>query len=316
MREIKDSVVVITGTSSGIGRATALHLAGKGASVVLASRQESALQDLALLCENRGGKALAVATDVSDEEAVLDLAQRAADRFGRIDAWVNNAAVSVFGNIEEIPMEAVRRTIETNLIGYIHGIRAALPHLRAAGGGVIVNVSSVVVKAPQPYTVPYTVSKCGVCGLSDAVRMELHGKKPEIHVCTVLPPSVDTPVFQHAGNYSGSAVRPMNPIYPARRIAQAIADCLVSPRRERTIGPVGPMISLLHNVAPSIGDRFFAKTVREEHLIDKPAQESPGNLFEPDPAHNTVSGGWLSEKDDEEDMEPGRSNAKADKVTR
>ena len=291
MRRIRDSVIVITGTSSGIGRATALHLAEHGGRVVLASRQQAPNDELAQMCEERGGQAIAVATDVRDEAAVNELATRAIDQFGQLDAWVNNAAVSVFGRLEEIPMEAVRQVIETNLIGYIHGVRAALPHLRQAGGGVIINVSSVVVKAPQPFTIPYSVSKCAVSGLTEALRMELLDT-PEIQACTILPPSVDTPVFQHAGNFSGSAVRPMDPIYPAERIAEAIGDCLLSPRREIAVGPVGPMMTLLQSVAPSLGERFFSKKVSEDHLIDKPAPPSFGNLFEPDSQHNTVSGGW------------------------
>jgi NAD(P)-dependent dehydrogenase (short-subunit alcohol dehydrogenase family) len=304
MDHIEDAVIVITGASSGIGRATALHLARQGARLALASRQDEALEELARQCEALGGKAIAVPTDVTDEQAVLSLARQTVDHFGPLGAWINNAAVSVFGTIEQIPMDSVRRVIETNLIGYIHGVRAALPYLRAAGGGVIINVSSVIAKAAQPYTIPYSVSKCGISGLSEALRMELQESPEAIHVCTILPPSVDTPVFQHAGNFSGSAVRPMDPIYPASRIAHAIADCLLSPRREVTIGPVGPMMSLIHNVAPARGDRFFARKVREEHLIDEPAPASRGNVFEPDPSHNTVSGGWLP---DHEDSEPEAS---------
>jgi NAD(P)-dependent dehydrogenase (short-subunit alcohol dehydrogenase family) len=129
-QKIRDSVVVITGASGGIGRATALVLAGRGAAVVLAARRQQPLYELAGECEERGGRALAVPTDVTDEEAVRRLAQQAVEQFGRIDTWVNNAAVTLFGRIEETPYEAYRRVIETNLFGYIHGARVVIPYFR------------------------------------------------------------------------------------------------------------------------------------------------------------------------------------------
>jgi NAD(P)-dependent dehydrogenase (short-subunit alcohol dehydrogenase family) len=146
-RELGNSVVVITGASSGIGRATAHALAEHGASVVLAARSEESLQEAAQECEEIGGRALVVPTDVSDKEAVKDLASQAADRFGRIDVWVNNAGVMAYGYFEQIPDETYRQVIETNLFGATYGAhdgaRAALPYFREQGGGVLINVSSL-----------------------------------------------------------------------------------------------------------------------------------------------------------------------------
>ncbi len=138
-RKVGDAVVVITGASSGIGRATALAFARRGATVVVAARREQALRGVATECEQLGGRALAVPTDVTDEAAVRSLARRAVESFGRVDVWVNNAAVGLFGRFEDTPLEAYRRVIETNLFGYIYGARAALPIFREQGSGVLIN---------------------------------------------------------------------------------------------------------------------------------------------------------------------------------
>ncbi len=288
-------MVVVTGASSGIGRATSLEIASQGGSLVLVSRQEQALQELASECRKRGGEALAGMADVTDEKAVSDVFEQALERFGRIDALVNNAAVTAFGGIDEVSMDAFRRVIETNLIGYVHCIRSVLPHFRKRGTGTIVNVSSVISKAPQPFTTAYSASKCAINGLSDALRAEL-ADEPGIQLCTVLPPSVDTPIFQHGANYSGHEVKPMQPVYSARKVADVIVASLVHPQREIHIGFPGPMITALKNVAPAISDMLFSKKVRDDHFMSSPAMDSQGNLKIPDTERNEISGGW---KDDD-----------------
>jgi short-subunit dehydrogenase len=290
-RNVSDTVFVVTGASSGIGRCTALEVARKKGTIVMASRQESALRELEDECRELGGRPLAVPTDVRDEQAVKNLARKTVEHFGRIDVWVNNAAVSLFARIEEAPYEDYRRVIETNLFGYVHGARAVIPCFREQGTGVLINISSVVGKVAQPYTSAYVASKFAIVGLSESLRMELMDA-PEIHVCTVLPASIDTPLFQHAGNFTGKAIKPMDPIYGAEKVARTILQLSKRPRREVYVGNAGRQVAALHSLAPRLAEWGFARFVESRHFQDSPERSSSGNLFEPMPAYNSVGGGW------------------------
>ena len=292
-RKLKKSVVVITGASSGIGRATAHEFADKGASLVLAARSASELLEVVAECEQRGVRAIAVPTDVTNETEVLALAQRAVDTFGRIDVWVNNASVSVFGKLDEVPMEDFRRVFETNVFGYVHGARAALPVFREQGSGVLINVSSLVARMPQPYASAYTMSKHAVRALGMSLRQELVlDKQKNIHVSTVMPATIDTPFFQHAANYTGRTPKAMPPVYPPQDVAETIVEMARHPKREVYVGKVGPLMNLQMKFMPAMTERSAATMVDREQLADTPSPSTTGNLYEPMPAGSDVSGGW------------------------
>lgn len=291
-RKISESVVVITGASTGIGRATALEFARRGASLGLLGRREQQLQRLAQECQREGGRAIAVHCDVTDENAVRSAARQVVDQFGRVDVWVNNAAVSLFSRFEEAPYEDFRRVIDTNLFGYIHGARVALPYFREQGRGTLVNVASVISKIGSPYASAYAISKAGVVGLSDSLRMELRDA-PGIHVCTILPASIDTPLFQHAANFVGRAAKPMEPVYPAERVALAIIKAVRNGKRETMVGHAARQFTLLRTLSTSLAERSFATMVEKRHFFkDKPAPPSHGNLYEPMEEYFGTSGGW------------------------
>jgi short-subunit dehydrogenase len=290
-RSIKDSVVVITGASSGIGRAAALDFARQGARLILAARGEDQLQAVANECQSLGATAMAVPTDVSEREAVEQLAQRAIETFGGIDVWVNDAAVSLFARLEEAPWEDYRQVIETNLFGYIHGARAIMPHFRERGHGVLINISSMVGKTGAPFISAYAISKAAIIGLSDSLRQEL-ADAPGIQVCTVLPASIDTPIFQHAANYTGKTVKPMNPIYDVEAVAKEIVDLAVNPRREVYVGGSGRRIGLLSRVAPGFAQRIMARQVRKDHFSRTPAPDKEGNIHHPMPEISGTTGHW------------------------
>jgi len=288
---ISDSVIVITGASSGIGRATAMKAAEQRGTVVLAARQADVLHEVARECEQAGGRALAVKTDVTDEEQVRQLARRAVESYGRIDAWVNDAAVTMLSRFEDAPADAFRRVMETNFFGYVYGARAVLPYFHRQGYGVLVNVASVEGKVAAPYASAYVASKFAVTGFSESLRMELRDT-PDIHVSTILPATIDTPLFQHAANYSGKAVQAMPPVYAPEDVAEAILHTIRHPKREVTVGNAGRMIAM-RNLVPPLAERVVAKKVEKRHFQDRPGPNSPGNLFEPIPEFDAVHGGWL-----------------------
>ncbi|WP_437967419.1 SDR family oxidoreductase [Sorangium sp. So ce260] len=292
--KFRNMVVVITGASSGIGRATALEFARRGAAVTLAARREQPLRELAAACEQAGGKALVVPTDVTSEAAVLEVARRTTEAFGRIDVWVNNAAVTLFGLFEQTPSEPYRRVIETNLFGTIHGARAALAQFRRQGTGVLINVGSMVSRLSEPYVSAYVASKHAIRGLSQSLRQELKLLRArDIHVATVLPATIDTPFFQHAGNYTGRTPRAMPPVYPPERVARAIVRLARTPRREVFVGSAARQLALLSLVAPGLAERLLARSVDRLHLQhDRTAYATNGNLFTPLPEGTDVSGGW------------------------
>jgi short-subunit dehydrogenase len=289
-RNLSESVVVVTGASSGVGRATAIQLARADARVVLAARRERVLHEVAAECQAQGGRAHPVATDVRDAEAMRRLAAVAVERFGHIDVWVNNAAVSLFGRFDQAPPDLWREVLEVDFFGYVNGVRAALPYFRSGGGGTLINVASVNSHVPFPYLSGYVAAKFAVRGFAESLREELRGEN--IDVCTIKPAAIDTPLFQHAANYSGKAIKPLRPFMRPERVAGAIVRCVKRPRREVFVGFSGRQMTLFHALAPALAERVMSKLVEREHFRDEFAPPTPGNLREPDPEWTGVSGGW------------------------
>jgi NAD(P)-dependent dehydrogenase (short-subunit alcohol dehydrogenase family) len=290
-REIEGSVVVVTGASSGIGRAAARLFAENGARVVLAARSEGVLRETAEECEAAGAETLVIPTDVTDEEAVEELARRSVEEFGRIDTWVNNAGVMAYGRFEDIPSEVYRRVIETNLFGEINGSRTALARFREQGEGVLVNMSSVWGRLTSPHVSAYVTSKFAIRAFSECLRQELAGDEG-IDVVTILPQSVDTPVFRQAGNYYGRAARAVPPVASPEEVADRILRCARDPRREVTQGRAGQIIEKLHALAPGIYGRTLPYFFEWAVFSSKPVDKGPGNVLEPIPGQNRVSDGW------------------------
>ena len=231
---VNTQVVVITGAGSGVGRETARLLARTGARLVLAGRRMETLQDAAELCRLAGTSAVPLVADTADPAAVQAVADAAVAEFGRIDVWVNNASLASYSRFSDLPLEDFRRVMDVNVMGYVYGCRAALAQMEKQGTGLIINVASIVGEVPQPYTAPYSMSKAAVRALGVSLRSELALHGPHgIRISTVLPPTIDTPFFDHAANYTGRRVRALPPVYPARIVAKHILRLVRRPRPER-----------------------------------------------------------------------------------
>ncbi len=282
---------MITGASSGIGAATALTLARRGARLVLAARSERGLSEIGEQCRLLGAAVLEVSTDTADVEAVERLAAAAQARFGRIDAWVNNAGVAVYGRLLDLPLDQVRRTVDVDVFGYLYGVRAAVPRLRASGGGVLIMVGSVLSEVSIPYLGAYSMAKHAVQGLADALRQELQADGiDEVSVCTVLPASVDTPLFAWAANYMGREVVPPRPMSSPQRVADRIVRLLEHPRRQSLVGTAAASVVWSWRLAPALAGRlmvWYGQTAQFGRLM----QSSEGNLFTPVEQPRRVDGG-------------------------
>jgi short-subunit dehydrogenase len=281
-------VVVITGASSGLGRATAYAFAERGASVVLAARRRDELEETANGCRERGGRALTVVTDVTRENEVNALAQAAVARYALIDAWINNAGVTLFARLGGAPFEEHRRVIETNLYGAMFGARAVLPVFERQGHGVLVNVGSILSKVGQPFVPSYVISKFALRGLTEALRAEIAHCR-DIHVCSIFPYALDTPHFETGRNRLGKEVRAMPPMQPPERVAHAIVDLVERPRHEVHVPAVAQLGLLLHAVAPRTVERVLASSLARFH-VGRPGPRVAGGLFEPPQTSGRVHG--------------------------
>lgn len=280
MPGIKDSVIVITGASSGLGRATALELARRGGRLVLAARRQDALETTAEHCRAVGAEAIVVPTDVTRESEVQKLLAAALDTWGTVDVWINNAGVTLYGLLEQGPVEQHQRVIETNLYGSIHGARAVVPVFRRQHRGVLINIGSVLSGVGQAFVPSYVISKFGVHGLSEALRVEL-ADEPDIHICSVFPYAIDTQHFQVAANLLERAPFAMPPVQSPEKVARVIAEVVERPRRSRYVPRWMALGLVAHAIAPRISERLLLASLRRWHLSALPQHTGTGNLFAP-----------------------------------
>lgn len=280
MRQVADQSVVITGASSGIGRATALEFARRGAKLTLVSRRGGELERLAKECLRLGaGGAQAETADVGDAAALRRAANSAIRRFGRVDVWVNNAGVGAVGEFTTTPLAAHHQVIRTNLMGYLNGAYAVLPHFQQRKRGVLINVISFGSYVATPFAASYAASKYGLRGLSESLRAELVGYR-DVHVCDVHPGFIDTPGIQNAANYTGRALQPSPPGRP-EEIADAIVRLAVRPRDVVQVGAIAKLAPLGYALAPKLGRWLTTRAMQAGLSRTPPASKQAGGLFKP-----------------------------------
>lgn len=280
LKRLRDQTIVITGASSGIGLATARMAAARGARVLLTSRNEPDLRRVTQEICARGGRAAFAVADVADPEAVENVARAALREFGGIDTWVNNAGVSIYGKLDEVPLADKRRLFDTNFWGVVHGCRTAVKHLRQRGGALI-NIGSIVSDRAIPLQGIYSASKHAVLGYTDALRMELEHDRVPIAVSLVKPSAIDTPYLDHARNYMSQAPNFPPPVYEPDLVAHAILRCAERPTREITVGGGGRMMALMGRVAPRTMDRYMEAAMFRQQQDPDRAVDHEDSLYAP-----------------------------------
>ena len=280
LKKLDEQVLVITGASSGIGLVTAREAARRGAKLVLAARSEDALRLLAEEINTQGGEAVYVVADVGREGDVRRIAETALERFGRVDTWVNNAGVSIYGKILDTPVEDMRRLYETNFWGVVYGSRVAAEVLRQRGGALI-NVGSTVSDRAIPLQGVYSSSKHAVKGFTDALRMELEEEGAPVSVTLIKPAAIDTPYTKHAKNLLEKEPAVPPPVYAPEVVAEAILHCAETPERDVFAGGGGKAMSMMDKYAPRLGDKVMESFMFDAQKQDKPARpRGDGGLYE------------------------------------
>jgi short-subunit dehydrogenase len=278
LKPLSEQVMVITGASSGIGLATARAAAAKGAQVVLVARNGDALDEIVHEIHAAGGEATHVVADVSFRDDLEKAAGKAFDRFGRIDTWVNNAGLSIWGRLEQVSEEDHRRLFDVNFWGVVNGSLVAAPYLKR-NGGALINLGSEVSDAAVPIQGMYAASKHAVKGFTDALRMELEEEGAPISVTLVKPAAIDTPFPLHAKNYTDKEPKLPPPVYHPDEVARAILHAATHPTRDIFVGGGGKLVSTLNKFVPRLVDWLNEKVIVKEHFQDKPAKHRNGALY-------------------------------------
>jgi short-subunit dehydrogenase len=201
---------------------------------------------------------------------------------------VNDAAVDMMGPFEKVPTQRVRDLLETNVMGMVHGSKAALAQFRKQGGGTLITIGSLAGKTAYAQASAYCASKHAIHAINEAIRQELVGSR--IDACIVAPATVDTPLFDHAANYSGRRILAMPPVYSVERVARAIVHCAERPRREVLVGAMPRLSAVMQVLVPMLFERLQPRMVNRSHL-GGPASDTEGNISRPLPPH-ADRGGW------------------------
>jgi NAD(P)-dependent dehydrogenase (short-subunit alcohol dehydrogenase family) len=282
-------VVVVTGASSGIGRATAIACAGRGDRLVLASRSAEALAAAARDCA--GAQTLCVPTDVADPAAVDRLIAAAVDRFGRVDAVVHSVTVVAYGRFEQVPAAAFGQVVTTTITGAANVARSTLRLFREQGGGQLVVVGSLLGKIVTPYLSSYVTAKWGLHGLVRTLQVEARETRG-IGISLISPGGVNTPVYRQAASYLGRGGRPPPPVDPPEKVARAVLRAIERPRRETSVGIANPIVVLGFRALPAVFDLLVTPLMRLGGVTRDRVEPNDGNVFTAVPTGEAVHDRW------------------------
>jgi NAD(P)-dependent dehydrogenase (short-subunit alcohol dehydrogenase family) len=275
-------VVVVTGASAGVGRATVQRFARQGARLGLIARGRERLQAAAREVRELGGEALVLPLDVSDSQAVDDAAAGVEERFGPIDVWINDAMATIFAPVRKISAEEFRRATEVTYLGTVWGTMAALRRMAPRNRGVIVQVGSALAYRGIPLQAPYCAAKHAIQGFTESLRTELIHERSGVHITMVQLPAHNTPQFSWSRTKMPGHPQPVPPIFQPEVAAQAIDYAAHHRRRQIYVGWPAVKAILADKVAPGLLDRILGRTGYRDQQLDEPVDPARrDNLFEP-----------------------------------
>jgi len=284
-------VVVVTGASAGVGRATVRAFARQGADIALLARGVDGLEAARTEVESHGGRALVLPTDVADADRVEAAAARVERELGPIDVWVNNAMVSVFSPVKDLQADEIERVTEVTYLGVVYGTLAALKRMLPRNRGVIVQVGSALAYRGIPLQAAYCGAKHAIQGFTESLRSELLHDGSDVHVTMVHPPAMNTPQFDWVKSRLPREAQPVPPIYQPEIAAEAIVWAAAHRRRELSVGATTVAAIWTNKIAPGLLDRYLAKFGYESQMTDRPKDpQQPDNLWAPVPGDHGAHG--------------------------
>jgi NAD(P)-dependent dehydrogenase (short-subunit alcohol dehydrogenase family) len=286
--------VLVTGASSGIGRATALEAAGRRARLVLVARGTGPLEEAAQEARAAGATEVVVCpADVNDADAIGAVVGATVDRFGRLDAVVHAAQVMAYGRIEDLPREVYETVVDTATHGTANVARVVLPVFRRQGAGHLVVVNSLLGSVTAPLMGAYVTGKWGQLGLARVLQQETRDA-PGVEVSIIQPGGVDTPIYFQAASWAGSTGRPPPPVYSAERLGRRVVALLDRPRRQVQAGIFNPLITAGFRLAPAVFDFLVGPLLQRMAIANDDAPPTEGNVFASQPSGNATDGRWHS----------------------
>ncbi|KAB0682622.1 SDR family oxidoreductase [Aureimonas leprariae] len=275
--------VVVTGGSSGIGRATALRFARAGWRVGLIARGTAGLEDARREIERSGAPCATAVADVSLDAETERAAAALEAALGPLTVWVNSAGNGVFGRFLDVSDAEFRRVTDVTYGGTVNGTRAALKRMRPRDAGVVINVCSGVAFHGMPLLSSYSGAKYAVRGFADAVRSELLQEASRVRITTVFPPAVNTPYFRHAASHLDLPPRPAKPVYQPEVVAEAIFRAALVPRREVEVSTTTVLFALANKLSPALMDKVIRRLGYDGQTTasHKAALSRDPTLFEP-----------------------------------
>jgi NAD(P)-dependent dehydrogenase (short-subunit alcohol dehydrogenase family) len=294
-KPLSDQVMIVTGASSGLGRAVARLAGARGARVVVTARNAEALDNCVREIEATGSEALAVPADHAVADEVAQVVERTLDRFGRLDTYVANAALTVYAEVERLEPEELRRVLDVNFLGMAYGFWAALPHLKESHG-TFLHVSSALAYRGIPLQAAYCSAKAAGRTFLESARVELEKEGADVAISLVLPGAINTPQFDRDRQKIGYQPQPVPPIYQPEPFAEAVLHCAVDPIRELPIGWGAQKLLWGQKLSPRAGDRMLLRMGwKSQHTGEPRALDAPDILFETIPGDPGAHGRFDAE---------------------